>query len=508
MTEKTFGDLVDPRGSSTSWRRRTSRRWWPSCRATRPRTSRARCSACQGGLVQLYQGWTPVAELSKDARWTPAELAGRMGELFGDRADRPTRRPVAPSAVPPGIGGTVRRRRPDGDVLRQRHAVRRATRCAAGPACWSATAASSGSGPHARAPREARAAEVDRPQGGRSRPGSSTATSTCASTARPDFVAEAQVTEAYAAIKCVANAARHLAAGVTTVRDLGRAGPSRPTSARAIADGRVPGPRVVASRPGAHDHGRPRVELVRAPGGRAGRRPPRRARADPRGARSIKIVATGGVLTPGDHVRLHGVHGGGGGRRRRRGAHMGRAHRRARHRRTGIERCVRAGIDSIEHGSQIDAATAKQMKERGTFHVPTSARSAGSSTTPRTSPPTRSRRAGSAGDRPGRVPPGGPAGVRLAVGTDAGTPYNPHGSAPNEIVRMVEWGLTPLKALQAATSYAAELLRVPDVGTVEAGRSPTSRCTRLSPSRTCRPASRRPWSCQVGQIWFCRLDGF
>jgi NAD(P)-dependent dehydrogenase (short-subunit alcohol dehydrogenase family) len=38
-----------------------------------------------GGLVQLYQGWTPVSELSKDGRWSPSELAGRMGELFGDR---------------------------------------------------------------------------------------------------------------------------------------------------------------------------------------------------------------------------------------------------------------------------------------------------------------------------------------------------------------------------------------------------------------------------------------
>ena len=61
-------------------------------------------------------------------------------------------------------------------------------------------------------------------------------------------------------------------------------------------------------------------------------------------------------------------------------------------------------------------------------------------------------------------------GVRFACGTDAGTPFNPHGGAPLEIERMVEWGLTPLKALQAATSNAAELLRVPDVGTIEVGK--------------------------------------
>ncbi len=38
-----------------------------------------------GGLIQLYQGWTPVSQLSKDERWTPTELADRMGDLFGER---------------------------------------------------------------------------------------------------------------------------------------------------------------------------------------------------------------------------------------------------------------------------------------------------------------------------------------------------------------------------------------------------------------------------------------
>ncbi|MDP9242583.1 MAG: amidohydrolase family protein, partial [Actinomycetota bacterium] len=63
------------------------------------------------------------------------------------------------------------------------------------------------------------------------------------------------------------------------------------------------------------------------------------------------------------------------------------------------------------------------------------------------------------------------AGVRHACGTDAGTPFNVHGNTPIEIVWMVEWGLTELKALQAATSNAAELLRVPEIGTVEEGKA-------------------------------------
>jgi len=40
----------------------------------------------QGGLVQLYQGWTPVAEIEKDDRWTPTELAGRVPSLFEGRS--------------------------------------------------------------------------------------------------------------------------------------------------------------------------------------------------------------------------------------------------------------------------------------------------------------------------------------------------------------------------------------------------------------------------------------
>jgi imidazolonepropionase-like amidohydrolase len=60
-------------------------------------------------------------------------------------------------------------------------------------------------------------------------------------------------------------------------------------------------------------------------------------------------------------------------------------------------------------------------------------------------------------------------GVKIACGTDAGTPFNPHGSAPLEIVRMVEWGMTPLQAMRSATSNAGELLRLSDVGMVTEG---------------------------------------
>ena len=61
------------------------------------------------------------------------------------------------------------------------------------------------------------------------------------------------------------------------------------------------------------------------------------------------------------------------------------------------------------------------------------------------------------------------AGVRHVCSTDAGTPFNPHGNAPNELVRMVEWGMRPLDAMIAATANGAELLRLADVGRIAEG---------------------------------------
>ena len=61
-------------------------------------------------------------------------------------------------------------------------------------------------------------------------------------------------------------------------------------------------------------------------------------------------------------------------------------------------------------------------------------------------------------------------GVRPVCGTDAGTPFNGHGNAPQEIAFMVEWGMPPLDALRAATANGAELLLLDDVGTIEAGK--------------------------------------
>jgi imidazolonepropionase-like amidohydrolase len=63
------------------------------------------------------------------------------------------------------------------------------------------------------------------------------------------------------------------------------------------------------------------------------------------------------------------------------------------------------------------------------------------------------------------------AGVKLAMGTDTGVPYTQHGNNLDEIVYLVEMGLTPMEAICASTTHAARLLRMDDgIGSLEAGK--------------------------------------
>jgi imidazolonepropionase-like amidohydrolase len=139
----------------------------------------------------------------------------------------------------------------------------------------------------------------------------------------------------------------------------------------------------------------------------------------------------------------------------------------------GARRAVQAGVDSVEHGSLISAQTVRMMKERGTFHVATISAHAeivghgdevADYVLAKGQQIIESARASF--ERALR------AGVRHAVGTDAGTPFNGHGHGPLEMVRMADWGMPPAKVLVAATSNAAALCRVDDeTGTVEAGKA-------------------------------------
>jgi imidazolonepropionase-like amidohydrolase len=328
-------------------------------------------------------------------------------------------------------------------------------------------------GPHARAPRLARAAEEVDGAGKTLTPGLVDCHVHLCFDGTADFAAEARETtsDAGAAIKAVRNAARTLERGVTTVRDLGGRGDAAIQVARAVDAGLVPGPRILAAGraltiTGGHGHN---VGIAREVDGPVEVR--RAVREEIRGgAKAIKIIATGGVLTPGiahdftafteeellaavDEARSWG---------RVIGAHAIGPE--------GIARAVRAGVDSIEHGTMLTAETARLMKEHDAVLVPTISAIRGIVQHPDEVPDYAVAKATALADvgrdafrRAIR------AGVRIACGTDAGTPFNPHGTTPVEIVRMVEWGLTPLRAMRAATSEAADLLRLPGVGRVEEG---------------------------------------
>jgi imidazolonepropionase-like amidohydrolase len=285
-----------------------------------------------------------------------------------------------------------------------------------------------------------------------------------------DFLGESNVSEAFAAVKCVKNGERHLAAGVTTVRDLGGMGAVVAEVGKAINEGRTAGPRVIASGQaltisGGHGWNSFARQVDGPDEVRKAVREQIRA-----GARSIKIIATGGVLTPAIPVDFAAF------TEEEIEAAVDEAHKWgvpiAAHAigKKGIEHCVMAGVDSIEHGVQIGPEVAAMMKERGTFRVPTISALRGIIDNPEEVAAyavEKGKRIVREAEETFRA--GIEAGVPVACGTDAGTPFNPHGSAPMEMVRMVEWGLDPVEALRAATSNAARLLRVDAVGVVDEG---------------------------------------
>ena len=328
-------------------------------------------------------------------------------------------------------------------------------------------------GAHARAPRSARDADEIDGRGRTLTPGLIDCHVHLCFDGGADFAGESRemTTDAVATVRAVRNAARTLEYGVTTVRDLGGRGDSVIQVAVGVERGLIAGPRILAAGhaltiTGGHGHS---VGFAREVDGPDALR--RAVREEIRaGATAIKLVATGGVLTPGiTHdftaftqeeldAAVDEAHSWG----RVVGAHAIGPE--------GIIRAVRAGVDSIEHGSMLSAEGARLMKERGAFHVPTISAIRGIIDHADEVPAYAVEKATALVElaREGfrRSLRGG---VRIACGTDAGTPFNPHGNTLFEIVRMVEWGMTPLQAMRSATSSAAALLRLEGVGVVADG---------------------------------------
>jgi len=132
----------------------------------------------------------------------------------------------------------------------------------------------------------------------------------------------------------------------------------------------------------------------------------------------------------------------------------------------GIRAAIEAGIDCIEHGSLMTDETLDLFIEQRTFLVPTTYLADGMDVSH--APPELQAKAAEVFPRAKQTVSKAIAkGARIACGTDA--PAIPHGRNAKELIALVDRGMTPLQALRAATTVAAELIDVDDRGRLEAG---------------------------------------
>ena len=284
------------------------------------------------------------------------------------------------------------------------------------------------------------------------------------------------------AIRSTVNARKTLMAGFTTVRDVGSDRFLDVGLRNAINSGVVPGPRMLVA---VHALGATAGHCDDSDGFRFGLfnretgpedgviNSPDQARYAVRfnikyGADVIKTCATGGVLSPTDDVdvpqlsqaeldalvsEVHAL-------RRKTAAHA--------HGAEGAKRAVRAGIDSIEHGTFIDEECMRLMRERGTYLVPTLSVRSGLAESK--FPPLVQQKADMAVKAQDAMMHRALAmGVKIALGTDAAV--YPHGNNALEFVLMAADGMTPAQALRAGTASGADLLGLANkIGTLESGK--------------------------------------
>jgi len=184
----------------------------------------------------------------------------------------------------------------------------------------------------------------------------------------------------------------------------------------------------------------------------------------------VKIMATGGVMTPG--VNPEDAHYSAA----EMAAGIGEAHRF--HRRAashaqgteGILNAVRGGIDSIEHGIFMDEQCVNEMRAAGVYLVPTLSALRNILDHADAGIPEFivEKTARVAVRHRESVQAYYQAGGNLAMGTDAGTPFNRHGDNARELAHMVDCGIAPADALTAACANAADLMGL-EHGVIKAG---------------------------------------
>jgi len=300
-----------------------------------------------------------------------------------------------------------------------------------------------------------------------------------------DFRDEAVETTESSVVTGAKNARITALAGFTTVRGLGSATLAGFALRDGTAKGFIPGPRILSVGSA--------ISIIGGHGDVSGFRPEVNAALDAsntctgavqcaervreaskRGADVIKITATGGVLSQqgrglGKHFTdeemasiVSTAHGLG----LKVAAHA--------HSASGVEGAVRAGVDSIEHGTFADAAGLKEMKARGTWFVPTLMAFTGirERLGKNVYTPTVEAKVRETLSHVGEALKAARAlGVRVAFGTDAGV--FEHGRNAEEFAQLVSYGgMTPAQALASATTDAAMLLGLENqVGRIAPGYS-------------------------------------
>jgi imidazolonepropionase-like amidohydrolase len=280
----------------------------------------------------------------------------------------------------------------------------------------------------------------------------------------------------------VANAKKTLEAGFTTVRNVGSANYDDVAIKQGIEHGMVPGPRIVPATyaigaTGGHCDGGgalpPSISTPRP----AVANGPEEIRATVRklrkyGAEVIKFCGTGGVLSKTDAVGAQQYD------LTEMKALVDEAHMLGlkvavhAHGTSGIKDAIRAGVDTIEHASLADAEAFSLAKQHGTWfsmdiydddYILAEGEKNGvykESLEKERMIGLKQRQTFQAAVK---------AGVKMIFGTDAGV--YPNGYNARQFVTMVNWGMTPMQAIQAATANAAEALgRTGDVGAIAVGR--------------------------------------
>jgi imidazolonepropionase-like amidohydrolase len=278
----------------------------------------------------------------------------------------------------------------------------------------------------------------------------------------------------------VANAGTTLRAGFTTVRNVGSSDFADVALQQAIDGGWVEGPRIVPATyaigaTGGHcdDTGLPPYYDKKGASVISG---PEDAREKVRwlhkyGAQLIKICATGGVFSLGDSVGAQQLS-----LEEMRAiadeAHMlGLRVAAHAHGDAGIDDAILAGIDTIEHASLASDATIQLAKQHGTWfdmdiYNDDYILATGTSNGTEQESIDKERMIGLKQRQ--TFQRAVKAGVKMLFGTDAGV--YPHGQNGRQFAKMVQWGMTPLQAIQAATLNASVALNRDDVGVAEAGR--------------------------------------